>query len=55
MVGHNEVVTLVLPHQIRNGLYLHIDIAGSRVKNLTVNCINGKNTKINNEIRKQYQ
>lgn len=52
MVGHNEVVTLVLPHQIRNGLYLHIDIAGSRVKHLTVNCINGK---INNEIRKQYQ
>lgn len=22
MVGHNEVVALVLPHQIRNGLHL---------------------------------
>lgn len=28
MVGHNEVVALVLPHQIRNGLDLYIDITG---------------------------
>lgn len=30
MVGHNEVVTLVLPHQIRNGLHLQIHIAGKQ-------------------------
>lgn len=28
MVGHYEVVALVLPHQIRNGLHLYIHIAG---------------------------
>lgn len=26
MVGHNEMVALVLPHQIRNGLHLQIHI-----------------------------
>ena len=30
MVGHNEVVTLVLPNQIRNGLHLQIHIAGKQ-------------------------
>lgn len=30
MVGHNEVVALVLPHQIRNGLDLQINITGNR-------------------------
>lgn len=30
MVSHNDVVALVLPHQIRDGLYLHIHIAGKR-------------------------
>ncbi len=28
IVGHDEVVALVLPHQIRNGLHLQIHIAG---------------------------
>lgn len=28
MVGHDEVVALVLPHQIRNGLHLQVHIAG---------------------------
>jgi len=26
VVGHNEVVALVLPHQVRNGLHLQIYI-----------------------------
>lgn len=30
MVSHNEVVAVVLPHQIRDGLYLHIHIAGKQ-------------------------
>lgn len=30
MVNHNEVVALVLPHQIRNGLDLNIHIAGKQ-------------------------
>lgn len=30
VVGHNKVVALVLPHQIRNGLHLHIHIAGKQ-------------------------
>lgn len=30
MVGHNEMVTLKLPHQIGDGLHLHIYIAGEQ-------------------------
>lgn len=30
MVGHNEVVALVLPHQIRNGLDLQVNITGDK-------------------------
>ena len=30
VVGHNEVVALVLPNQIRNGLDLYIHIAGKQ-------------------------
>jgi len=30
VVGHDEVVALVLPHQIRNGLHLEIHIAGKQ-------------------------
>lgn len=36
MVGHNEVVALVLPHQIRNGLHLQIHIAGKHSTDETV-------------------
>lgn len=28
VVGHDEVVALVLPHKVRDGLHLHINIAG---------------------------
>lgn len=30
MVGHNKVVALVFPHQIRNRLHLHVHIAGKQ-------------------------
>lgn len=33
MVNHNEVVALVLPHQIGNGLHLQIHIAGKQHAN----------------------
>lgn len=36
MVGHNEVVALVLPHQIRNGLHLQIHIAGKQSTEMTL-------------------
>lgn len=36
MVGHNEVVALVLPHQVRNGLHLQIHIAGKHGTDETV-------------------
>lgn len=33
VVNQNEVVALVLPHQIRNGLHLQIDVAGKQSTN----------------------
>lgn len=33
MVGHNEMVALVLPHQIGNRLHLQIHIAGKQYRN----------------------
>ena len=33
VVNHNKVVTLVLPHQIGNGLHLQIHIAGKQHTN----------------------
>lgn len=36
MVGHNKVVALVLPHQIRNGLHLQIHIAGKQSTEMTL-------------------
>lgn len=33
VVNHNEVVALVLPHQIRDGLHLQIDVAGKQSTN----------------------
>ena len=30
MVGHDEVVALVLPHQVGDGLHLQVDVAAGR-------------------------
>lgn len=36
VVGHDEMVALVLPHQIRNGLHLQINVAGEESTGRTV-------------------